>query len=581
MTHIQGLTFDQATSKKTEILIYTLEDLYNIRNDLTATYRLMNNLDFQNDNDYADTNNKSAYTTGSGWLPIGDSTNKFTGNLKGNNFVIRNLFINRPTTVDQALFGFAGEGAIFTDITLLDVNITGGNATAALLAENAEINLLVKNCHSSGNITGKYYAGGLIGSLNFNSANNGNTIRECSSSCTVNGTWFAGGLIGVCRHTVIDCYATGDITAQYHAGGLTGFADNSAKMVNCYSTGHVTNTAGSGYGGGLIGYNDTSGNAFWDSTNCFWDTETSGYTTSKGPEVGKTTTEMKTAATFANWDSANIWNIYGTDGVTYPSLKLSRPPLPTLDKLIAWYDASDISTITLNGSKVSQWKDKSGHSGHLIQTTEANQPTYATNQVNGLNVVQFPEAIDTSMIGATYTHDTFTCYIVAKGTAEHQLTTEHNSSVADWGNDSRALLNMYPGSPLINSTPTYGGQMVSLANNGIATLESITNYYSASCVINQTLTTEKVFTIETTSTHANASINNGSIHTGLNYGPANVSGDVIDQVASFIRIGGYVSGPSNTWFAGNACEILVFKGSHDAATRTAFYNYLSTKWGIT
>ena len=40
-----------------------------------------------------------------------------------------------------------------------------------------------------------------------------------------------------------------------------------------------------------------------------------------------------------------------------------------------WLDAADSSTITLNGSTVSEWRDKSGNGRHATQTTAASQPT--------------------------------------------------------------------------------------------------------------------------------------------------------------------------------------------------------------
>jgi hypothetical protein len=42
-----------------------------------------------------------------------------------------------------------------------------------------------------------------------------------------------------------------------------------------------------------------------------------------------------------------------------------------------WFDAADASTITLNGSTVSQWNDKSGNARNISQVTTANQPTYS------------------------------------------------------------------------------------------------------------------------------------------------------------------------------------------------------------
>lgn len=53
-----------------------------------------------------------------------------------------------------------------------------------------------------------------------------------------------------------------------------------------------------------------------------------------------------------------------------PGLPISR------DRLAFWYDASDASTITLNGSNVAQWDDKSGNNRHLLQATASRQPVY-------------------------------------------------------------------------------------------------------------------------------------------------------------------------------------------------------------
>jgi hypothetical protein len=54
-----------------------------------------------------------------------------------------------------------------------------------------------------------------------------------------------------------------------------------------------------------------------------------------------------------------------------------------------WLDASDVSTITLDGSNnVSQWNDKSGNARHAVQGTVLNRPGYLTNQLNGLGAVK-------------------------------------------------------------------------------------------------------------------------------------------------------------------------------------------------
>ena len=53
-----------------------------------------------------------------------------------------------------------------------------------------------------------------------------------------------------------------------------------------------------------------------------------------------------------------------------------------------WLDAADPSTITLSGSNVTQWNDKSGNSNNATQTTAARQPTYSNNAVSFVSANQ-------------------------------------------------------------------------------------------------------------------------------------------------------------------------------------------------
>lgn len=52
--------------------------------------------------------------------------------------------------------------------------------------------------------------------------------------------------------------------------------------------------------------------------------------------------------------------------------------------LALWLDASDPSSITLNGSNVAQWNDKSGNNRHASQATASAQPTYLENGINDM-----------------------------------------------------------------------------------------------------------------------------------------------------------------------------------------------------
>jgi len=66
-----------------------------------------------------------------------------------------------------------------------------------------------------------------------------------------------------------------------------------------------------------------------------------------------------------------------------PSSSLSSssavPDLPPVTAgLEAWFDGQDASTLTVVGSNISQWDDKSGNAHHLPQATGADQPTVGT-----------------------------------------------------------------------------------------------------------------------------------------------------------------------------------------------------------
>lgn len=55
--------------------------------------------------------------------------------------------------------------------------------------------------------------------------------------------------------------------------------------------------------------------------------------------------------------------------------------------LMLWLDGADASTITVAGTAVIQWDDKSGNNHHAVQPLPPNQPAYGVSTINGLNVV--------------------------------------------------------------------------------------------------------------------------------------------------------------------------------------------------
>jgi hypothetical protein len=62
--------------------------------------------------------------------------------------------------------------------------------------------------------------------------------------------------------------------------------------------------------------------------------------------------------------------------------------------LAIWLDASDADTITLNGTTVSQWSDKSGNDQHVVQDTASAQPLYLPTGFNSRPTLYFDQTND-------------------------------------------------------------------------------------------------------------------------------------------------------------------------------------------
>jgi hypothetical protein len=264
----------------------------------------------------------------------------FTGTFDGNGHKITNFTINGGSNWYLGLFGYIGSGGSVKNLGLEDFAVSGSECIGGLVGYNGyNYDGTIVNCYSTGTVTGRDYLGGLVG------YNLGGSISNCYSTGEVSGSWFVGGLVGQtwggsishCYSTsaisgslyvgglvgsnygnISDCYSTGVVTGGHNSadlGGLVGINHYDCSISNCYSTGAVTGGSGSQDLGGLVGYNDYYGSI----SSSFWDTQTSGQTTSAGG-TGKTTAEMKTKSTFtdAGWNLL-IWDI--VEGQTYPFFK--------------------------------------------------------------------------------------------------------------------------------------------------------------------------------------------------------------------------------------------------------------------
>ncbi len=211
--------------------------------------------------------------------------------------VITSCYASGTLTIDVTTTGNVGVGGFYgrcstSASTTLKCVATGNVSFISTMATGALIDV-----------------GGFVGgsSMNINQCR-ATGIVENKAGANVSAGGFAGNLSGSGLSGPEDCYATGAVCpsgindATAAIGGFNGKSGTTQAIVRCYSKGSVYPLATNG--GGFTG---TAGiNAVF--TNCFWDTETSGWLTSAGG-TGKSTTQMKTEATYTGWDFTTIWEM--------------------------------------------------------------------------------------------------------------------------------------------------------------------------------------------------------------------------------------------------------------------------------
>jgi len=107
------------------------------------------------------------------------------------------------------------------------------------------------------------------------------------------------------------------------------------------------------------------------------------------------------------------------------------PTLPYTEGLVMWYDADDVSSISLgSGTQVSQWNDKSGNARHASQSNSSLRPNYLTNQLNGKPVIDFGAATGTVRLDIAsnqYQFSTKSIHAFAVGKTRYESNTDFSS----------------------------------------------------------------------------------------------------------------------------------------------------------
>ena len=207
------------------------------------------------------------------WIPIGNYSNRWKGNMNGQGHTISNLYIKTAqnyvglfgyterATIQDLIFDYAKVENVNTTNTKTDYTgilagyadgvspshirgikttnnctVIGQEHTGGIVG-GAGINL--ENCENHSSVKGTSDVGGIAGSSTYEN------IKCCTNYGTVeNNNSYIGGIIGYAWYTSIeDCANYGKITSTgWKAGGIAGQTFGDSRIQNVFSYGDVTNT---------------------------------------------------------------------------------------------------------------------------------------------------------------------------------------------------------------------------------------------------------------------------------------------------------------------------------------------------
>ena len=207
------------------------------------------------------------------WIPIGNYSNRWKGNMNGQGHTISNLYIKTAqnyvglfgyterATIQDLIFDYAKVENVNTTNTKTDYTgilagyadgvspshirgikttnnctVIGQEHTGGIVG-GAGINL--ENCENHSSVKGASDVGGIAGSSTYEN------IKCCTNYGTVeNNNSYIGGIIGYAWYTSIeDCANYGKITSiGWKAGGIAGQTFGNSRIQNVFSYGDVTNT---------------------------------------------------------------------------------------------------------------------------------------------------------------------------------------------------------------------------------------------------------------------------------------------------------------------------------------------------
>lgn len=298
------------------------------------------------------------------WMPIGNSSYRYTGNFDGQGHTISGLYFNNNTgSSNVGLFGYidksydANASCTIQNVGIVDSYFNGYSCVGSVCG--CSYFGTISNCYNTGTVIATdYHSGGICGLSNYSS------IEKCYNTGSVEGYTIVGGVAGQCMYgSITNCYNTGSVkgvgTASAGVGGVCETAVGS-EVTNCYNIGTL------------------SGQTVGNVINSSCKTLTNSYYLADGETDEREGTTAMSADQFANGEvayllngnvasSENVWrqNIGGETSDTYPVLN------NTHGVVYAGYQHEGTTPLCSNSSSYAEENNLHAHAYDANATTEA------------------------------------------------------------------------------------------------------------------------------------------------------------------------------------------------------------------
>lgn len=231
---------------------------------------------------------------------------------------------------------------------------------------------------------------------------------------------------------------------------------------------------------------------------------------------------------------------------------------------VLWLKANAGTSSSVNASPISSWNDQSGNSINLTQTIAAQQPSFASNVINGFPAIQFDNvattndkmsAPDNSLLDNTsgYTFFTITRPQVLDGNAR-SIVSKRTTVGVDQSFMHFFFSSNTHYSDIQTTNDRYSTSITFSANNNYL----VTQQYDGTLPAASRCRTYVSSSLNVTSTESSA---------------------IVPDNASPLIVGSTDAGDGRP-FGGYIAEIIIYRTALPAASRILVENYLSAKYNI-